>query len=39
MDGLELYLFRAIIAQKKLDIRLDKITDIYGSPSIDDIEK
>jgi len=39
MDGLELYLFRAIVPQKKLDIRLDKVTDLYGSPSIDDIEK
>ena len=39
MEGLEIYLFRAIVPQKKLDIRLDKITDLYGSPSIDDIEK
>ncbi len=39
LDGLEIYLFRAIVPQKKLDIRLDKLTDVYGSPSIDDIEK
>ena len=39
LEGIELYLFRAIIPQKKLDIRLDKLTDLYGSPSIDDIEK
>lgn len=39
MDGIEIYLFRAIVPQKKLDIRLDKVTDLYGSPSIDDIEK
>jgi hypothetical protein len=39
LEGLEIYLFRAIVPQKKLDIRLDKVTDLYGSPSIDDIEK
>jgi ribosome maturation factor RimP len=39
MEGVELYLFRAIPAQKKLDIRLDKLDDKYGSPSIDDIER
>ena len=39
MDGVELYLFRAVVPMKKLDIRLDKVTDKYGSPSIDDIEK
>ena len=39
LEGLELYLFRAIVPMKKLDIRLDKLTDVYGSPSIDDIEK
>lgn len=39
LDGVELYLFRAVVPMKKLDIRLDKVTDKYGSPSIDDIEK
>ncbi|GAX80195.1 hypothetical protein CEUSTIGMA_g7633.t1 [Chlamydomonas eustigma] len=39
LDGLAIYMFRAIVPQKKLDIRLDKLTDLYGSPSIDDIEK
>eukprot|EP00195_Chlamydomonas_chlamydogama_P009484 CAMPEP_0202893122 /NCGR_PEP_ID=MMETSP1392-20130828/2755_1 /ASSEMBLY_ACC=CAM_ASM_000868 /TAXON_ID=225041 /ORGANISM="Chlamydomonas chlamydogama, Strain SAG 11-48b" /LENGTH=336 /DNA_ID=CAMNT_0049577329 /DNA_START=27 /DNA_END=1038 /DNA_ORIENTATION=- len=39
MSGIELYLFRAIPSLKKLDIRLDKLDDMYGSPSIDDIEK
>jgi ribosome maturation factor RimP len=39
MDGIDIYLFRAVGAIKKLDIRLDKLTDIYGSPSIEDIEK
>lgn len=36
-SNLELYLFRAIVPSKKLDIRLDKLDDVYGSPSIDDI--
>lgn len=39
MQGLELYLFHAYPANKKIDIRLDKMDDLYGSPSIDDIEK
>ena len=39
MDGIQIYMFRALGAQKKLDIRLDKLTDIYGSPSMEDIEK
>jgi hypothetical protein len=39
LEGLAVYMFRAIVPQKKLDIRLDKLTDLYGSPSIDDIEK
>jgi len=28
-----------LLPGKKLDIRLDRLTDKYGSPSIDDIEK
>ncbi|GLI61205.1 hypothetical protein VaNZ11_003497 [Volvox africanus] len=39
MKGLELYLFRALPASRKVDIRLDKLDDLYGSPSIDDIER
>ncbi|EFJ52593.1 hypothetical protein VOLCADRAFT_116086 [Volvox carteri f. nagariensis] len=39
MKGLELYLFRALPATRKVDIRLDKLDDLYGSPSIDDIER
>ena len=39
MQNLELYLFRTIPSSKKVDIRLDKLTDVYGSPSIDDIER
>ena len=37
-QGLELYLFRALPSSRKVDIRLDKMDDLYGSPSIDDIE-
>ncbi|GFR49903.1 hypothetical protein Agub_g12009 [Astrephomene gubernaculifera] len=39
MQGLDLYLFRALPGSRKVDIRLDKLTDLYGSPSIDDIER
>ncbi|KAG2497798.1 hypothetical protein HYH03_004069 [Edaphochlamys debaryana] len=39
LKGLELYLFRALPGQRKVDIRLDKLDDVYGSPSIDDIER
>ncbi|GLC56138.1 hypothetical protein PLESTB_001072800 [Pleodorina starrii] len=39
MKGLDLYLFRALPANRKVDIRLDKLDDMYGSPSIDDIER
>ncbi|GIL81705.1 hypothetical protein Vretimale_1345 [Volvox reticuliferus] len=39
MKGLEVYLFRALPAGRKVDIRLDKLDDLYGSPSIDDIER
>jgi len=28
-----------LLPGRKLDIRLDRLTDTYGSPSIDDIEK
>lgn len=37
--GLELYLFRAMPATKRIDVRLDKLDDLYGSPSLDDIER
>lgn len=36
-DTMELYSFRAISGRKCVDIRLDKITDQYGSPSLDEI--
>ncbi|GAB4821074.1 hypothetical protein N2152v2_008120 [Parachlorella kessleri] len=35
---LELFSLRAIANGKRLDIRLDKMTDLYGSPSLEDIE-
>ncbi|KAG2443170.1 hypothetical protein HYH02_009579 [Chlamydomonas schloesseri] len=38
LQGLDLYLFRALPSSRKVDIRLDKMDDLYGSPSIDDIE-
>ncbi|MEW5304977.1 MAG: hypothetical protein WDW36_007549 [Sanguina aurantia] len=41
MAGVELYLFRALGGggSRKLEIRLDKLTDVYGSPSSDDIDR
>eukprot|EP00955_Chlamydomonas_euryale_P112432 366130-Chlamydomonas_euryale.AAC.59 len=39
MQGIEIYTFRPVVQSKKLVIRLDKLSDRYGSPSIDDIEK
>lgn len=39
MQNLQLYLFRTLPGSKKVDIRLDKMDDLYGSPSIDDIER
>eukprot|EP00199_Chlamydomonas_sp_CCMP681_P005582 CAMPEP_0119110148 /NCGR_PEP_ID=MMETSP1180-20130426/27233_1 /TAXON_ID=3052 ORGANISM="Chlamydomonas cf sp, Strain CCMP681" /NCGR_SAMPLE_ID=MMETSP1180 /ASSEMBLY_ACC=CAM_ASM_000741 /LENGTH=261 /DNA_ID=CAMNT_0007096313 /DNA_START=244 /DNA_END=1029 /DNA_ORIENTATION=- len=38
MSAIELYVFRALPGPK-LDIRLDRMDDPYGSPTIDDIEK
>jgi ribosome maturation factor RimP len=37
MQGLQLYLFRVLPPSMKIEIRLDKLEDLYGSPSIDDI--
>lgn len=39
MQNLELYLFRVILSRKKIDVRIDSFDDLYGSPSIDQIEK
>jgi len=36
-EDLELYAFRAMSANKRVDIRIDKLTDTYGSPSLDEI--
>lgn len=37
LADIELFSFRAIPSSKRLDIRLDKTTDQYGSPSLDDV--
>ncbi|PSC68783.1 water dikinase [Micractinium conductrix] len=37
LQDIELFSFRAIPSSKRLDIRLDKMTDQYGSPSLDDV--
>lgn len=37
MKGLELYAFAAIPSSKVLRLRLDKLEDEYGSPSLEDI--
>lgn len=36
-EDMELYAFRAMSANKRVDIRIDKLTDKYGSPSLDEI--
>eukprot|EP00884_Botryococcus_braunii_P017228 jgi/Botrbrau1/4189/Bobra.0192s0048.1 len=37
MHGLEIFSFRAVPSRKRLEIRLDKLEDPYGSPSLDDV--
>jgi len=36
-DTLEIYSFRVIARSKRVDIRLDKLTNKYGSPSLDEV--
>jgi ribosome maturation factor RimP len=36
-DTLEIYSFRVIQRSKRVDIRLDKLTNKYGSPSLDEV--
>eukprot|EP00891_Asterochloris_glomerata_P009599 jgi/Astpho2/9599/Aster-x1591 len=36
-EQLDLFSFKAIQRNKRLDIRLDKLDDQYGSPSLDDV--
>lgn len=36
-DDLSLYAFRAVVNTKSVDIRLDKLSDTYGSPTLDEI--
>lgn len=39
LPGLELYSFQVIPNRQRVDIRIDKLTDQYGSPSLDEIEQ
>jgi ribosome maturation factor RimP len=39
MEGLALYSLRCFAAPARADVRLDRLDDDYGSPSLDDIEK
>lgn len=36
---LRLYLFRALVPSKTVQLRLDDLDDVYGSPDVDDIER
>ena len=36
-DDLSLYAFRAVANTKSVDIRIDKLSDTYGSPTLDEI--
>ncbi len=36
-DDMSLYAFRAVVNTKSVDIRLDKLSDRYGSPTLDEI--
>jgi ribosome maturation factor RimP len=36
-EDLALYAFRAVAGNKSVDIRLDKLSDTYGSPTLDEI--
>eukprot|EP00775_Hariotina_reticulata_P009081 gene9081-9251_t len=36
---LSLYLFRVLVPNKTIEVRLDRQDDVYGSPDIDDIER
>lgn len=37
--NLSLYLFRALVPTKTIEVRLDRLDDVYGSPDVDDIER
>lgn len=39
LEDVQLYSYKVNPQSKAVDIRLDKLSDLYGSPSIDDIEK
>ncbi|CAL8463893.1 g3428 [Coccomyxa elongata] len=38
MESLELYSFRAAHVKDRLYIRIDKLDDLYGSPTLDEVE-
>jgi ribosome maturation factor RimP len=38
LQGVQLYRFQVHDAAKRVEVRLDRLDDVYGSPSIDDIE-
>lgn len=38
LQRVELYRFQVHAAAKRVEVRLDRLDDVYGSPSIDDIE-
>lgn len=38
-DNLQLYLFRVMVPTKTIEIRLDRLDDVYGSPDLEDIER
>jgi hypothetical protein len=37
-QNVELYAFRAIVPARKVDVRLDRLDDPFGSPTMEDIE-
>eukprot|EP00879_Flechtneria_rotunda_P028315 GHRR01030416.1.p1 GENE.GHRR01030416.1~~GHRR01030416.1.p1 ORF type:complete len:317 (+),score=84.42 GHRR01030416.1:336-1286(+) len=38
-SSLNLYLFRVLVPTKTIEVRLDRLDDVYGSPDMDDIER
>lgn len=38
-SNLSLYLFRVLVPNKTIEVRLDRLDDVYGSPDVDDIER
>eukprot|EP00878_Enallax_costatus_P023867 GHUV01025422.1.p1 GENE.GHUV01025422.1~~GHUV01025422.1.p1 ORF type:complete len:254 (+),score=47.01 GHUV01025422.1:423-1184(+) len=38
-SNLQLYLFRVMVPTKTIEIRLDRLDDVYGSPDLEDIQR